>query len=109
MDIKLPPTLPGKEAHLKMAPSPRVITLVQELAPPAQARESAVLVFLTPPKLAGREQLLDWELLLIRRNTYDGVHSGQIAFPGGKRDSEDPDLIATACREAFEELGITRD
>ncbi|OFY91567.1 MAG: hypothetical protein A2266_02475 [Bacteroidetes bacterium RIFOXYA12_FULL_40_10] len=109
MDIKLPPTLPGKEAHLKMAPSPRVITLVQELAPPAQARESAVLVLLTPPKLAGREQLLDWELLLIRRNTYDGVHSGQIAFPGGKRDSEDPDLIATACREAFEELGITRD
>lgn len=109
MDIKLPPTLPGKEAHLKMAPSPRVITLVQELAPPAQARESAVLVLLTPPKLAGREQLLDWELLLIRRNTYDGVHSGQIAFPGGKRDSEDSDLIATACREAFEELGITRD
>jgi 8-oxo-dGTP pyrophosphatase MutT (NUDIX family) len=109
MDIKLPPTLPGKEAHLKMAPLPRVITLVQELAPPAQARESAVLVLLTPPKLAGREQLLDWELLLIRRNTYDGVHSGQIAFPGGKRDSEDPDLIATACREAFEELGITRD
>ncbi|HBZ25772.1 MAG TPA: coenzyme A pyrophosphatase [Rikenellaceae bacterium] len=109
MDIKLPPTLPGKEAHLKMAPSPRVITLVQELAPPAQARESAVLVLLTPPKLAGREQLLDWELLLIRRNTYDGVHSGQIAFPGGKRDSEDPDLITTACREAFEELGITRD
>jgi 8-oxo-dGTP pyrophosphatase MutT (NUDIX family) len=115
MDIKLPPTLPGKEAHLKMAPLPRVITLVQEQTPPAQARESAVLVLLTPPNLAGRdlqlswEQPLDWELLLIRRNTYDGVHSGQIAFPGGKRDNEDPDLIATACREAFEELGITRD
>jgi len=139
MDIKLPPTLPGKEAHLKMAPLPRVITLVQELAPPAQARESAVLVLLTPPKLsdskivAAREnipgwenipdrenlsggeivpvwlQLPDWELLLIRRNTYDGVHSGQIAFPGGKRDIEDPDLIATACREAYEELGICKE
>jgi 8-oxo-dGTP pyrophosphatase MutT (NUDIX family) len=109
MDIKLPPTLPGKEAHLKMAPQPRVITLIQEQAPPAQARESAVLVLLTPPNLAGREQLLDWELLLIRRNTYDGVHSGQVAFPGGKRDIEDPDLIATACREAYEELGISSD
>ncbi|MDP3435678.1 MAG: CoA pyrophosphatase [Bacteroidales bacterium] len=121
MAIKLPPTLPGKEAHLKMAPQPRVITLIQEQAPPAQARESAVLVLLTPPNLAGRENfsaqesitgredLLNWELLLIRRNTYDGVHSGQIAFPGGKRDNEDPDLITTACREAFEELGITRD
>ncbi len=121
MAIKLPPTLPGKEAHLKMAPQPRVITLIQEQTPPVQARESAVLVLLSPPNLTARENisgqdiqlswehLLNWKLLLIRRNTYEGVHSGQIAFPGGKRDSEDLDLITTACREAYEELGITRE
>jgi 8-oxo-dGTP pyrophosphatase MutT (NUDIX family) len=33
-------------------------------------------------------------------------HSGQIAFPGGKADPEDRDAIATALREAEEEVGL---
>jgi 8-oxo-dGTP pyrophosphatase MutT (NUDIX family) len=48
-----------------------------------------------------------WHLLFIRRPHYEGdMHSGQVAFAGGKRDPEDKTLIDTALREAYEELGI---
>ncbi len=104
MKITLPDTLPGKEAHLLMAPEPRVITLIQELTPPSNAKESAVLILLTPP--SPDSDILNWELLFIKRNTYNGVHSGQIAFPGGKCENGDFDYTFTACREANEELGI---
>lgn len=43
---------------------------------------------------------------LIQRSEYRGVHSGQIALPGGKAEDSDEDLIETAVREAHEELGI---
>jgi 8-oxo-dGTP pyrophosphatase MutT (NUDIX family) len=46
---------------------------------------------------------------LIQRPEYDGVHSGQIALPGGKAEPEDQDVIATALRETREEIGITSD
>jgi 8-oxo-dGTP pyrophosphatase MutT (NUDIX family) len=36
------------------------------------------------------------------------VHSGQIGFPGGKKEIEDRDLVETAFREAEEEAGISR-
>ena len=43
---------------------------------------------------------------LIRRPEYDGVHSGQIAFPGGQKDETDHDIKETAIRETFEEVGV---
>lgn len=43
---------------------------------------------------------------LIQRPDYDGVHSKQIALPGGKREENDADLIQTALRESHEEVGI---
>jgi len=45
--------------------------------------------------------------VLIERPQYDGVHSGQIAFPGGKKEPFDRSLYETAVRETREELGIT--
>ena len=47
----------------------------------------------------------DLRLVFIRRSPH-GVHGGQIAFPGGRREPEDPDLLATALREAEEEVGL---
>jgi 8-oxo-dGTP pyrophosphatase MutT (NUDIX family) len=38
-----------------------------------------------------------------------GVHGGQVAFPGGKRDPEDETMLDTALREAREELGLMID
>lgn len=100
------PDLPGKKAHLKMAPLHRISTLDVEEAPPDYARESAVLVLLFP---SSTDNILDWEVLFIKRNTYEGVHSGQIAFPGGKCEKDDKDYVDTACRESHEELALDRD
>ena len=69
----------------------------------ADAREAAVLV----PFLRIEDA---WHILYIRRANYPGDrHSGQVAFAGGKRDDVDDDLLATALREAREEVGIVAD
>lgn len=47
------------------------------------------------------------KLLLILRKTYQGVHSNQIGFPGGKVEEQDKDLLETALRETHEEVGVT--
>ena len=44
-------------------------------------------------------------LVFIRRSPH-GIHGGQIAFPGGRREPDDADLLATALREAQEEVGL---
>lgn len=50
---------------------------------------------------------LDTELLLIRRAERDGdPWSGHMALPGGHRQPEDADLLATALRETREEVGL---
>lgn len=45
-------------------------------------------------------------VLLTLRPSHMNSHSGQIAFPGGKADAQDADAVATALREAQEEVGL---
>lgn len=45
-------------------------------------------------------------VLLTQRTQHLSSHSGQIAFPGGKADPEDANPVATALREAHEEIGL---
>jgi len=48
-----------------------------------------------------------WELLFIRRSLHPkDRHGGQVAFPGGRCDPEDPNAIKAALREAHEEVGL---
>lgn len=47
-----------------------------------------------------------WQLLLIRRARTVATHRGQIAFPGGRWETGDDSLLATALRETQEELGV---
>jgi len=48
----------------------------------------------------------EWYFILIERSSYDGKHSAQMAFPGGKPESSDLHLEHTARRESEEEIGI---
>ncbi len=69
-------------------------------ADPTGRREAAVALVLAP----GDRGL---ELLLIKRCEHpEDPWSGQMAFPGGRRDEEDTDLLATAIRETREETGV---
>ncbi len=45
-------------------------------------------------------------LVLTRRADHMNTHRGQVAFPGGKRDPDDADLLQTALREAQEEVAL---
>ena len=62
-------------------------------------REAAVLV---PLQWADGK----WRVMLTLRTTTVEHHKGEISFPGGGRDPEDHDLLATALRETEEEVGI---
>ena len=47
-------------------------------------------------------------VLLTQRTADMPSHAGQIAFPGGRKQAEDPSLVVTALRETEEEVGIAR-
>jgi 8-oxo-dGTP pyrophosphatase MutT (NUDIX family) len=47
-------------------------------------------------------------VLLTERTEHLSTHSGQVAFPGGRRDDTDVDSADTALREAHEEIGLER-
>jgi len=87
------------DAHAKMAPLERISFLKEMNYENRNPREAAVLMLFYPKKGVTH-------LALIVRNTYPGVHSSQIGFPGGKVEIEDKDLEETALRETHEEVGI---
>jgi 8-oxo-dGTP pyrophosphatase MutT (NUDIX family) len=63
-------------------------------------RPAAVLVLVVPDSGGSAA------VILTERATYDGVHSGEVSFPGGKVEPGDADLEMTAFREASEEIGL---
>ena len=70
-------------------------------APTGQAgRRAGVLVLLHP----GDDG--EARVVLTERATRDGHHSGEVSFPGGKAESGDADIVATALREADEEVAL---
>jgi 8-oxo-dGTP pyrophosphatase MutT (NUDIX family) len=70
------------------------------LSADAELKAAAVLVAVTDRAQPG--------VLLTRRNETLRRHAGQVAFPGGRADPGDADLIETALREAEEEIGLAR-
>ncbi len=82
-------------AHQLMMPQGRIM-VPDHSNPPLK---SAVLLLLYPKG----NQL---HFPIIRRPVYNGMHSGQMALPGGKQEELDASLEQTAVREACEEIGI---
>lgn len=94
--------LPGIDSHIKMAPEHRAEELYKINPDNFNPRLSAVLIILfhEDDKL---------KIVFIRRSEYVGIHSGQIAFPGGRYEESDENLKTTALREVEEEIGIKAD
>lgn len=63
------------------------------------ARAAAVLILLTPERDGTG-------VVLTRRTDHLRHHPGQISFPGGRQSAGDADVIATALREAQEEIAL---
>ena len=95
-------TLPALSAHIKMVPLERLNAL-KALNPSDLIPKKAAVMMLFYPKNK------ETHLVLIVRNSYPGVHSSQIAFPGGKVEIEDASLAHTALRETEEEIGVDRN
>lgn len=91
-------SLPGTEIQWQMASSDRMVRNFPRI-PGKDARVAAVLILLYPHNGTVHT-------VFMQRHNYDGVHGGQISFPGGKKEPSDADIIQTALREAAEETGV---
>lgn len=90
--------LPGTKAQLEMTPDLKDVDL-SKMRPDGSSQPGGVLLLLYPHNG-------EMYLPLMLRPDYGGPHSGQVSFPGGKKEDGDTDLIQTALRESQEELGI---
>jgi 8-oxo-dGTP pyrophosphatase MutT (NUDIX family) len=89
--------LPGVEAQLRMSPS-----AIRMSSSGKRIKKSGVLLLLYPCHGSIR-------IVFIKRTEYEGVHSGQVSFPGGKYEETDLTMAGTALRETMEETGIPVD
>lgn len=94
-------SLPGIEAHQEMTPKNRPLKR-QDIDNIHEYRESAVAIVCYPKN----NEIYS---LVVQRPTYDGIHGGQISFPGGKMEQFDASFEETARRETFEEIGWRLD
>ena len=92
--------LNSKTSQIKLAPSFRKEFIKLNSNKLLNSKKAAV----TAALYADENNLV--RLILILRNTYNGVHSNQIGFPGGRVEEDDKTLFDTAIRETFEEIGI---
>jgi len=92
-------SLPAMDAHLKMAPIERMDALKNLNKEHLTPKIAAVMMLVYPKNGISHT-------VLIIRNSYPGVHSSQIAFPGGKTELMDKNLAQTALRETEEEVGV---
>lgn len=93
----------GETSHAKMSP-PYRLELAQKMKEKSKDAKKAAVMALFYPNNDGKTNLV-----LILRNTYKGVHSAQVGFPGGKYEKEDENLMVTAIRETEEEIGISKE
>lgn len=91
--------LGGLEAQFKMAPELRLRYNSAKIIA-NNPRKAAVLALFYP------NEKNETTLLLTKRASYNGTHSAQISFPGGKTEKTDMNLQETAIRETFEEVGV---
>lgn len=98
LDTRLQHPMPGMEASEKMYPTIANGDRIK-IKHDKTAREGGVMILLYQDGDTVR-------FPLIQRPIYPGVHSGQMALPGGKSEQEDVDLIETSLRETEEEIGV---
>lgn len=94
--------LRGKYAHEEMMPALRKEELASLEKKKIQPNYAAVLCMFYP-----KNDAVYFPLIL--RNSYPGVHSNQVSFPGGRREESDKDDGMTALRECEEEIGIAKE
>ncbi len=91
--------LPGQEAQKLMMPTSGHSMDRFSIEVKKGAKEGGVLLLLYPKN----KKIY---FALTQRHTYNGAHSGQISFPGGKVEAADATIIDTALRETEEEIGV---
>ncbi len=102
---------PVREQLARLAADPDALAAWPGLGASGEAvREAAVLVLFGEREPARSVRAAptprDLDILLLARAHTLRSHAGQVAFPGGRRDDTDADLIETALREAQEETGL---
>ena len=64
--------------------------------------QAAVLILIT-------DNENDYSIIFTERSKKLPSHAGEVAFPGGKKEDEDRNLIETVLRETYEEIGVKKD
>jgi 8-oxo-dGTP pyrophosphatase MutT (NUDIX family) len=98
LKLEIQKGLPGTDVQWQMASSDRFVKDFPRF-PGKDARDASVLILLYPHNRS-------IYIVFMQRPDYNGVHGGQISFPGGKKESDDENAIQTALREALEETGV---